>query len=213
MPIVYNYRYQDMPAWCDLRKYVRIDMTSEEVKVIREREYQKTAVFCISGTITIEDGGETVKLALGQTHELRSPEARITVLPYYFVEKASFMLMCGNWKSASFNMFRAEIFEHPRNAGTPCDYYRNCSFDNHYHDFDEYWILYEGHGVAYTEDKPYEVGPGDCVVTGMGWHHDFPIAHDRVAAVTVETQGEGLNRPDHLWEQVHGKAVPQTDRI
>ena len=213
MPVVKNYKYKDMPKWAKLRKYERVFMKKDEVMQLCEFAYPKVALMCLSGSFTIVDGDATVDIKLGEAYELTSESAQITAHPYYFVEKASFMLMCGIWESASFNMFRADIFENPVNLGTPCDYYRNNSFDNHYHDFDEYWILYEGHGVAYSENKPFECGPGDCVVTGMGWHHDFPIAHDYVQAVTVETEGEGQNRPDHLWEQVHGPAVPQKDRI
>lgn len=213
MPVIKNYNYQDMPGWAELKKYQHVYVKADEELMIDESKYPKVALMCLAGSITVKDGEEEVTCTLGQAYELKESKAVVTAQPYFFVEKASFMLMCGTWESASFNMFRAEIYENPVNHGTPCDYYRNCSFDNHYHDFDEYWIIYQGHGVAYTEDKPFEVGPGDCVATGIGWHHDFPIAHDYVCAVTVETEGTGLNRPDHLWEQVHGKAVPHLDRV
>ena len=48
-------------------------------------------------------------------------------------------------------------------------------FDCHFHDCDEYWILFAGRGIAVSEGKRYEVASGDCVATGMGHHHDFPI--------------------------------------
>ena len=213
MPIIRNYQYKDMPAWAELKRYERMYLLPGKVLELEEKEYPKAAVFCLSGSITVREGDTQVTLTLGQAYEFKGHKVSITAQPYYFCEKASFMYMSGTWVTASFNMFHAEIFENPKNEGTPCDYYRNCSFDNHYHDFDEYWILWEGHGVAWTEGKPYEVGPGDCVATGIGWHHDFPIAHDHVLAVTVETEGTGLNREGHLWEQVHGKAVPHLDRV
>ncbi|MCL2814066.1 MAG: cupin domain-containing protein, partial [Oscillospiraceae bacterium] len=67
------------------------------------------------------------------------------------------------------------------------DYYRNTAFDNHYHDCDEYWIIVEGSGTVYSENKKYEVQAGDCVVTGMGHHHDFPVVDSHIYAVYFET--------------------------
>ena len=59
---------------------------------------------------------------------------------------------------------------------------------------DEYWILFAGSGVAVSEGKRYEVSAGDCVATGMGHHHDFPVAHEPVRAVYSETTMEGEKR-------------------
>jgi mannose-6-phosphate isomerase-like protein (cupin superfamily) len=89
----------------------------------------------------------------------------------------------------------------------------NGAFDNHYHDCDEYWIVFSGRGVAMSEGREYDVGPGDCVATGMGWHHDFPIVHEPVKAVFFETTIEGQKRAGHLWEQEHGPAEPKRDRV
>jgi mannose-6-phosphate isomerase-like protein (cupin superfamily) len=89
----------------------------------------------------------------------------------------------------------------------------NHAFDNHYHDCDEYWIIFAGSGLAVSEGKEYQVGPGDCVATGMGWHHDFPIVHTPVRAVYFETTQEGQKRPGHLWEPEHGPAAPKQERV
>jgi mannose-6-phosphate isomerase-like protein (cupin superfamily) len=123
------------------------------------------------------------------------------------------MLICGEWERADVNIFRVERFDAPTNSGTPCSYYRNTGFDNHYHDYDEFWILYEGSGVVYTENRAFEVDAGDCVVTGSGWHHDFPIVHSPVCAVAVEPMDSNVKRLGHLWEQKDGKAVPDMKRV
>jgi len=81
------------------------------------------------------------------------------------------------------------------------------------HDCDEYWILVEGGGVVYSENKKYDVEAGDCVITGRGHHHDFPMANGHVYAVYFETTLEGAMRDGHLWEHSHGKAVPAADRV
>ena len=92
-------------------------------------------------------------------------------------------------------------------------YPKTTLFDNHFHDCDEYWILFEGRGVAYSEGRRYEVGVGDCVATGMGHHHDFPEVFEPVRAVYFETDLEGRRRAGHLWEHTHGPAAPQPARV
>ena len=67
--------------------------------------------------------------------------------------------------------------------------------------------------MAVSEGKSHEVGPGDCVVTGMGLHHDFPIVHEAVKSVYFETGLEGEARRGHLWDHTHGVAVPQAERV
>ena len=81
-----------------------------------------------------------------------------------------------------------------QDSGDSVDYPKNTGFDNHYHDCDEYWIVFEGRGVAVSEGKSYAAGPGDCIATGMGHHHDFPQVFEPVKAVYFETTLAGQRR-------------------
>jgi mannose-6-phosphate isomerase-like protein (cupin superfamily) len=92
-------------------------------------------------------------------------------------------------------------------------YAKTTNFDSHYHDCDEYWIVLEGRGVAVSEGKSYQVGPGDCVATGMGHHHDFPQASEPIKAVYFETTLQGQERLGHLWDHRHGPAEPALERV
>ena len=56
------------------------------------------------------------------------------------------------------------------------------------------------------------LGPGDCVATGMGHHHDFPIVVEPVRAVFFETTMQGRKRRGHLWNHRHGPAEPRGER-
>ena len=87
------------------------------------------------------------------------------------------------------------------------------SFDCHFHDCDEYWILFAGRGVVVSEGKHYEVGVGDCVATGMGHHHDFPQVFEPVEAVYFETTLERQKCLGHLWNHTYGKAQPRPERV
>ena len=63
-----------------------------------------------------------------------------------------------------------------------------------------------------SEGRHYAVGPGDCVATRRGDHHDFPLAPEPVTAVYLETTLRGRRRRGHLWDHTHGPAEPHAER-
>jgi quercetin dioxygenase-like cupin family protein len=130
-------------------------------------------------------------------------------------EGATVIRMVGRWGDdiGGLDLFGVREVDDPRDGGDPVDYPKRTTFDAHFHDCDEYWIIFEGHGVAVSEGIAYVVGPGDCIATGMGHHHDFPEASEPVRAVFFETTMEGEKRRGHLWEHTHGPAHPHPDRV
>ena len=127
--------------------------------------------------------------------------------------------MCGDWGDVAkgelggSGLFAAAKSDNPQDKGDPVAYPKETNFDAHYHDCDEYWIFFKGQGVAVSEGKHYEIRAGDCVATGMGHHHDFPLVTERLEAVFFETTLEGQKRRGHLWNHTHGLAQPQLERI
>jgi len=87
--------------------------------------------------------------------------------------------------------------------------------DRHFHDCDEFWIVLNGRATVSSEDKIYNVGPGDCVATGRGWQHDIlrcdPATEFR--AIWLETELEGQRRTGHLREPLDGPCSPCLDRV
>ncbi|MCD6364983.1 MAG: hypothetical protein J7M14_03825 [Planctomycetes bacterium] len=73
-----------------------------------------------------------------------------------------------------------------------------------------------GQAPAWRELDYFEIMrliPGDCVLTGMGHHHDFPVIHEPYNCAYFETTMEGRKRPGHLWNHTHGPAEPQSHRV
>jgi mannose-6-phosphate isomerase-like protein (cupin superfamily) len=127
---------------------------------------------------------------------------------------ATMVWMCGDWAGETASgIFAVDGADGREDRGDAVNYPKETSFDCHYHDCDEYWILFSGCGVAVSEGRHYEVEPGDCVATGMGFHHDFPRVYEAVRAVYFETELEGEHRKGHLWEHTHGAAVPRAERV
>jgi mannose-6-phosphate isomerase-like protein (cupin superfamily) len=47
------------------------------------------------------------------------------------------------------------------------------TFDRHFHDCDEYWLIFEGRAIIEIDDERYSIEPGDIVCTEIGREHDF----------------------------------------
>ena len=204
MPVI-NERNQTFPEWCELRSFDIIRLRPGEQASIAPSSHK---------TLLIVGEGEA---RLGQTTltrgEIISLDAatQATAGP----DGATLVRMSGTWGDdlGGMGLFGVREVDSPSDPGDPVEYPKATAFDAHYHDCDEYWIIYEGSGTAVSEGIAYQVSPGDCVATGMGHHHDFPRASEPIKAVFFETTLQGEKRRGHLWNHTHGPAQPQADRI
>jgi mannose-6-phosphate isomerase-like protein (cupin superfamily) len=121
--------------------------------------------------------------------------------------------LCGDWgeETGGSGLFTVESSDAPANRGDPVPYVKTTNFDSHYHDCDEYWVVWAGRGEAVSEGQAYGVVPGDCVATAMGCHHDVPRVSEPLRGVYFETTLRGAKRRGHLWEHTHGPAQPAPD--
>jgi mannose-6-phosphate isomerase-like protein (cupin superfamily) len=105
--------------------------------------------------------------------------------------------IAGRWKQ----IIRNEIclFRPDR----PCDY--------HYHDGDEYWMVFRGHFTLNYDGKDYEMRPGSMLAAGMGYEHGAVRPEEHFEAVVIATQLEGQLRDGHLNREMHGPAVKNRD--
>src|SRR5690554_4004375 len=197
------------PAWSELEMFEIIDLVKGEEKEIAFRGPKERYIVCegevegtVNGEASIYKRGEIMDVPKDAKVVLRSDSGKIVRL-------------CGSWgdEIGGLGLFPVFPAEEPTNgimgiSGTPAyyDFARNASFDNHYHDCDEYWIVFQGSGIAASEGKLYYVEPGDCIATGYGNHHDFPFVKEPILAVFFETTMVGQKRPGHLWEHQHGPA-------
>ena len=199
------------PVWCEMTCFdiVRLPKGGKHTFA---RVGRKEKLIVGRGRCRVTCAGKTVDAQEGANLDLVTPGGHFDVAQVG--EPCTLIRMCGDWgeETGGSGVFTVAKADSPKQTGTPADYPRNTGFDNHYHDCDEYWIIFEGSGVAVSEGKHYEVGPGDCVATGTGHHHDFPIVHKPVRAVYFETTLTGQKRRGHLWDHTHGPAKPRPDR-
>lgn len=90
----------------------------------------------------------------------------------------------------------------------------NGSFDLHYHDCDEYWLVFAGRASVLVGSKTYTVGPGDIVCTPTGTEHDVVGVYETLEAFWFEAATPPDGRIGHLHrtpEAAKGHEVPLLD--
>jgi mannose-6-phosphate isomerase-like protein (cupin superfamily) len=200
------------PEWCEMEYFEMLQLPTGANHTF-ERVGQKEKLIVGKGQCRLAFAGQTIIADEKVNLDLATPDEQFEVLEV--LSDATLIRMCGRWgdETGGSGIFTVAKADNRLDRGDPVDYPKETNFDNHYHDCDEYWIIFAGRGVSVSEEKHYEVVPGDCIATGMGHHHDFPWVFEPVKAVYFETTIEGEKRRGHLWNHKHGQAKPQKDRV
>jgi len=200
------------PAWCELERFDIVELPAGGAHAF-PRTGRREKLIVGRGAARIAVAGQVVEAREGADLDLAAPEGAFEVVEA--LSDCTLIRIAGRWgeTTGGSGLFHLAPTDEPDRKGDPVDYPKHTALDNHFHDCDEYWIIFAGRGEVVTEGKRFEVGPGDCVATGMGHHHDFPIVHEPVAAVYFETTLEGAKRRGHLWEHTHGPAEPRPERV
>lgn len=84
-------------------------------------------------------------------------------------------------------------------------------FDCHFHDCDEYWLVFAGKARVMTEGEEYYVMPGDTVCTRAGDEHDVVAVYEDLEAFYFEDATPAGGRTGHLHrdpDKAQGHPVP-----
>lgn len=84
-------------------------------------------------------------------------------------------------------------------------------FDRHYHDCDEYWLVFAGRARVTVGDHPCEVAAGDIVCTPTGTEHDVVGVYETLEAFWFEGRTAPGGRIGHLHrtdDAAQGHEVP-----
>ena len=209
MPI---FRSGDVPpAWCELTHFEVVTLPPEAQHRLQRLAPKEKLIVC-QGRCRLTVDGQEFEAIAGSIFDLASSAGWFDMSDV--TEDVVAMRMSGHWRdeTGASGLFAVNNSPAPGDKGNPVPYRKTTNFDSHYHDCDEYWVIIEGSGVAVSEGMHYQVGPADCVATGMRHHHDFARVHEPVRAVYFETTLEGPKRLGHLWEHTHGPARPHPDR-
>jgi mannose-6-phosphate isomerase-like protein (cupin superfamily) len=210
MPLLSN-GMQHAPSWCEMTDFQIVSLAAGESRTF-PRQAARERLLVTDGTCQVSIGDATHEAATGDKYEIPDDLSAYTVVAG--AEGAGVVTLSGNWgtETGGWGLFSV-IEEEAPERGDPTDYPKRTRIDNHYHDCDEFYIILSGRGTVVSETIHYAVGPGDCIATGMGHHHDVSFVESPMRAVFFETTLQGRKRRGHLWNHTHGPAEPQPDRI
>jgi mannose-6-phosphate isomerase-like protein (cupin superfamily) len=159
---------------------------SRELKPTSPRE----RLVVLHGEVTVESELGRFTLKRRDFVELPQSGMKVTNAGNSSAELAR---IAGRWKQVIRNeicLFRPD---------RPCDY--------HYHDSDEYWMVFRGHFTLNYDGTEYELRPGLMLAAGMGFEHGSVAPEEHFEAVVIATQLEGQKRDGHLVRDMHGDPV------
>lgn len=189
------------PVWSEVKRITQLSIEPNSTNEMT-KSFPKYALFVISGECCIRTNGYE-KIFL-ENDSLYSNKKNISIRASG--QKTEIVMVEGDWNdeiggSAVFKMSKHSV---PRNIGDSVDYNRINDFDNHYHDFDEYWIILKGSGLAVSEGVKFKFSAGDIIATRIGDHHDLPEVYEEIHGIYFETSLKGQKRIGHLWNHTHG---------
>jgi mannose-6-phosphate isomerase-like protein (cupin superfamily) len=74
----------------------------------------------------------------------------------------------------------------------------NGRFDLHYHDCDEYWLVFSGRARVLVGSRTHDVESGDIVCTPAGTNHDVVGVRETLEAFWFESRTPPGGRIGHL---------------
>lgn len=183
------------PSWSEM-EYFEIIEVPRNIILSFQRRSAKEKLFAGAGSCTVLMGDEKKDLNYGESTDVASDIFHVSA----FESPVTLIRIGGHWDGelGGSGVFSMDMSPGAKNTGDPAGYPRNTLFDNHYHDCDEFWIIFKGQALVYSEGKPYEIGRGDCVATKRGSHHDIAGIYETLHGVYFETTLRGQKRPGHL---------------
>ena len=204
---VFKSGYEKAPSWCEMEFFFIYRLAARTAMSFFTRA-KKEKIFVCEGKCQIHTGTLKRPAKSGEAVDIREHSGSKIELAAR--KPAIVIRIGGRWgeEAGHFGFFQIENNEQPKNEGDPVEYPHRTVFDNHYHDCDQYWIVYRGKAIAVSEGKLYTISAGDCLVTGQGHHHDLPEVIDPISGIYFETTLLGSKRTGHLWDHKNGRANP-----
>jgi mannose-6-phosphate isomerase-like protein (cupin superfamily) len=190
-----------MPEWSEL-DFINIYEINEGEEKFLIQKSPKEKIFLGKGVCDIFIDDSPYRMKRENFFEIEDPGKVIKVKAE---DNSTIIHVGGHWseETGSCGVFQMNNSNNPKNIGDPVDYERTTDFDNHFHDCDEYWIIFKGIGLAVSEGKKYELKTGYVLATKMGNHHDLPNVYEEIHGVWFETSLKGKKRSGHLWSHTH----------
>lgn len=167
-------------------------MSENPIPTVRriEKTHPSERLVVIGGTVQVES--EHGRFSLQKRDYVDVPESGLT-LTSSSAGAPEIAWIKGDWERT----IRTEVFF--AQPGMPCDY--------HYHDGNEYWVIFRGNFTLDFAGRRIPVGPGTLMAGGMGLEHGALDPEQPLSAIVMAMPLEGRGRDGHLNREMHGDPV------
>jgi mannose-6-phosphate isomerase-like protein (cupin superfamily) len=156
--------------------------------------HPKERIVVLSGDVQIDSEHGRFTLHKRDYYDVPASGANLTNIGQSMAEIAR---ISGHWDKT----IRSEIcMFRPEN---PCDL--------HYHDGDEYWIIFRGHFTLDYNGRKVKMGPGDLLAAGKGFEHGALVPEEVMQGIVMAMPLEDGKRDGHLNRDNQGAPVPGRD--
>lgn len=198
------------PEWCELEDFEIINMKYDERRTFK-RKCDREIYVVATGAPVFSFGDYECKGAEGAfVHVPSTCTDDMNIWAWHY--NTMIIRMVGHWKSmATAGVHIIKTAEKPLLDGMPYDDNKTTDFDRHYHDCQEYWVIYDGEGRLVIGEKFFDVKPGDCVLTPRAWHQDVESIKGGgdLSLIWLGSTLHGEKRVGHLYESKNGVAEPE----
>lgn len=154
----------------------------------------KDRIVVIGGEVQVESEHGRFQLHKRDYYDLPTSGATLTNTGSSMAELARIE---GTWD----HTIRSEICMFQ--PGNPCDY--------HYHDGDEYWVVFRGHFDIDYHGLKVPTEPGQLLAFGKGYEHGLLDPTEAMNAIVLAMPLEDRQRDGHLNRERNGDPVPGRD--
>ncbi|HEY2655656.1 MAG TPA: hypothetical protein VGI55_07690 [Solirubrobacteraceae bacterium] len=151
----------------------------------------KDRIVVISGEVQVQSEHGRFTLDKRDFYDIPASGATITNTGESMAELARIE---GHWD----HTIRSEICMF--RPGNPCDY--------HYHDGDEYWVVFRGHFNIDYHGLKASVQPGQLLAFGKGYEHGLLDPEEVMQAIVLAMPLEDRKRDGHLNRERNGDPIP-----
>ncbi len=200
---------RNAPSWAEVEDFEIIHIPHGETQGFR-RQAKKELFIIDDGMPVFRAGDLECKVPAAGYVNIGDPRLEEFSV-YAWHHNVRMVRLFGHWTSiATAGTFELYNVPNPPIDGLPYGPQKRSKLDSHYHDYDEYWVFYEGRARVVDGGQFHDVSAGDCLVTPMGWHHDclWVENDERIRAAWFAATPRGRKRIGHLNEARNGKAEP-----
>jgi hypothetical protein len=132
-----------IPAWCELEHYELVALApGASYHFAAAGRKQKLIVG--QGRCRIAYGGQALLAEEGTNLDLPADDGSFEVTET--LDDAVLVYLAGRWgdEVGGSGLFSVRKSVAPQDSGDPVSYAKETNFDRHYHDMDEYWIVFQG---------------------------------------------------------------------